>query len=85
MFNVDYKEIEALFDRYLADTTTESNIVDLELRRIVAGLGKSTLKLDSNVEKLERTSTFLAWVNIGVGAIVVVIGVIQVVLMFRGH
>ena len=48
-------------------------------------LGLSVLKLDVDVKKLDRTSTFLARVNIGVGGVVVAIGVIQVVLMLRGH
>ena len=82
---MDQKELENRFERYLADPTSGSNIVDLELRKIVAMLGLSVLKLDSDVEKLDRTSTFLAWVNIGVGVIVVFIGVLQVCLMLRGH
>jgi hypothetical protein len=82
---MDQEDLEKRFELYLADPTSGSNIVDLELRKIVAMLGLSVLKLDVDVKKLDRTSTFLARVNIGVGGVVVAIGVIQVVLMLRGH
>ena len=82
---MDQEDLEKRFELYLADPTSGSNIVDLELRKIVAMLGLSVLKLDVDVKKLDRTSTFLARVNIGVGGVVVAIGVIQVLLMLRGH
>ena len=82
---MDQEDLEKRFELYLADPTSGSNIVDLELRKIVAMLGLSVLKLDVDVKKLDRTSTFLARVNIGGGGVVVAIGVIQVVLMLRGH
>jgi hypothetical protein len=62
-----------------------SQSVDTRVPHAIGVLGLSVLKLDSDVEKLDRTSTFLALVNIGVGVIVVFIGILQVCLMLRGH
>ena len=66
-------ELDKLFDRYLADPTTGSNIVDLELRKIVAGLGKSVLLLN-------KSSTRLARVNIGLAVVMVLAGIAQVIV-----
>lgn len=41
-------------------------------------LGKAILRLD-------RTSSRLAWINIALAVIVVVIGIFQVILMVKGH
>ena len=43
------------------------------------------LLLSKAVLRLDESSTFLARVNIALGAIVIVIGVLQVILMLRGH
>jgi len=70
---VNQDELDKLFDRYLADPTTGSNIVDLELRKIVAGLGKSVLLLN-------KSSTRLARVNIGLAVVMVLAGIAQVIV-----
>lgn len=69
------KELEALFNRHIADPTSGSNIVDLELRKIVAALGKSVLMLN-------RSSTRLARVNISLAVVMVVVGIVQIVEVF---
>lgn len=75
---MDTADMKSRFERVIADPTSGSNVVDLELRKIVSILGLSVLKLDAS-------STFLAWVNIGLGVIVILIGILQVVIMLRGH
>ncbi len=50
-------------------------------RRIVPAL----MLLSKAVIRLDRSSTFLARVNLGLGIVVILIGVLQVVLMLRGH
>jgi hypothetical protein len=50
-------------------------------RRMVPGiilLAKATVRLD-------KSSTFLARVNIALGGIVIIIGILEVVIMLRGH
>ena len=51
---------------------------DSRLMLGVALLGQSIVRLD-------KTSSRLAWINIGVGCIVMLIGVLQVIVMLKGH
>ena len=69
--------MEAHFQTILSDKTTGSNVHDFELRRAVASLGLSVLKLDAS-------STRLAVVNIVLTIVLVIIGGIQICLMIRG-
>jgi hypothetical protein len=74
---MDEKSLEALFDKHLADPTGGSNVVDLELRKVVAALGKSVLALN-------KSSTRLAVVNISLAGVMAAAGVVQVLLfIFR--
>jgi beta-N-acetylglucosaminidase len=41
--------------------------------------------LSKAVIRLDKSSTFLARVNIGLGAVVILIGVLQIIIMLRGH
>lgn len=43
------------------------------------------LLLSKAVIRLDKSSTFLARVNIGLGAVVIGIGILQVVIMLWGH
>ena len=45
----------------------------------------SLLVLTKAVIRLDRASTFLARVNIGLGLVVIFIGIVQVIIMVRGH
>ena len=48
-------------------------------------LSRSVIRLDESIEKLDLTSTRLAKANIGVGALLAVIALLQTVVMLRGH
>ena len=48
------------------------------MTKAIAFLGKAVLRLD-------RTSTRLAIVNIVLTAVILIVGLIQIVLMLRGH
>ncbi|MBZ5719201.1 MAG: hypothetical protein LAO03_02365 [Acidobacteriia bacterium] len=71
-------ELQRRFEEVLADTTEGSGTHDYPLRRTVAALGLSVLKLDTS-------SALLARVNIGIGVILVLIGALQAWIMIRGH
>jgi hypothetical protein len=62
----------------LADPTEGSNVHDFALRKAVAALGKAVMRLD-------KSSTLLWRVNIGLTVVVLFVGLVQVCLMFRGH
>jgi hypothetical protein len=70
--------LDKLFDDILADRTEGSNVHDFALRRAVAGLGKS-------VRQLDASSSRLAKVNIALTVVILIVGIVQVVAMFRGH
>ncbi|MCU1302619.1 MAG: hypothetical protein JWQ87_2903 [Candidatus Sulfotelmatobacter sp.] len=65
------------FDEILADKTEGSNIHDFALRRAVASLGKSVIRLDASSTRLWR-------VNIALTAVMLFLALIQVCLMLRG-
>ena len=71
-------DLDKLFDDILADRTEGSNVHDFPLRRAVAGLGKS-------VRKLDASSSRLAAVNIALTVVILIVGVVQIALMVRGH
>lgn len=71
------KDMEDHFQAILPDQTTGSNVHDFELRRAVASLGLSVLKLGAS-------STRLAIVNIILTIVLVIIGGIQICFVIRG-
>ena len=68
---------------YLKNVQTPA--INSSVVRGLVTLTRTVMKLDEDVEKLDRTSAFLAWVNISVGIVVAVIGGFQVYLMLKGH
>lgn len=79
------KEMQERFEVYLNDPTSGSNIVDLELRKIVSLLGMSVLKLDDSSTKLARVNIRLTKANVFFSIVLIFIGLIQIILMLRGH
>lgn len=63
---------------YLKDSTGGSNVVDLELRKIVALLGISIVRRDA-------TSSRLSKVNIALTVVILLVGIVQICLMVKGH
>ena len=72
----------------------EREFLDLEkqIRSSVQQVGGSdsrlmlgTVLLGLAIAKLDRTSTFLSWVNISIGVIVALIGGFQIFLMLKSH
>ena len=73
------EELDREFDRLTATTgASQSNFGDVGMTKAIAFLGKAVLRLD-------RTSTRLAIVNIVLTAVILIVGLIQIVLMLRGH
>jgi hypothetical protein len=75
-------DLEGQFDTIFAEATREKVVTEagFHTKRIVSAialLGKSTVRLD-------RTSSRLAKVNIALTVVVVLIGILQLVLMFWG-
>ena len=62
----------------LVEETLAGTFHDFPLRRAVAGLGKS-------VRKLDASSSRLATVNIALTVVILMVGIVQIVLMVRGH
>lgn len=72
------KELEERFGGILVKSSTPASYYDRNVEMAVALLGISVMRL-------KRSSDLLARVNIGVGAIIFIVGVWQLVLMLRGH
>lgn len=71
--------LEREFDRITAATAgAQANLNEALTTNVVGHLGKAVLRLD-------RTSSRLAIVNIILTAVILVVGLIQIVLMIRGH
>lgn len=73
---MDKEELRRRFEAYLADQTAGSNVVDLELRKAVAALGLSVLKLDDSSTRLWRISIVLT-------VVILLVALVQVGLMVR--
>ena len=78
-----HDDLEREFDAIINDPKPETfqtgqGILDMRVNRVLALLGKAVVRLD-------RTSGRLAMVNIALTITLAVIGVIQIVLMVKGH
>jgi len=82
---MDHAEMEKRFSGYIADPSFGSNIVDLELRKVVAILGLAVIELDKTSSALAKTNVKLATTYTWLTAVLVLVGIIQIALMFRGH
>ena len=82
---MDSEEMEKKFNEYLANPTSGSNIIDLELRKIASMLGLGVLRLDASSTRLARVNIRLTVANVFFSFALLAVGVIQIVLMFRGH
>lgn len=78
-----HDDLESQFDAILKDPKPEAyqtgqGVIDMRVNRVLALLGKSITGLD-------RTSGRLSCVNIALTVAVILIGVLQIILMLKGH
>lgn len=73
-----HDELEAEFVKILRQPSSPTSYGDRNVELALAHLGLAVVRLD-------KTSGFLARVNIGLGVVLAFIGIIQIVLMVRGH
>jgi len=73
------EKLEREFDQLAATIGgSQANFGDARTTSAIGYLGKAVLRLD-------RTSGRLALVNIVLTAVILIVGLIQIVLMLRGH
>ncbi len=73
------EDLDREFDRFtVGEGGGQSNYGDARTTKAIGFLGKAVVRLD-------RTSSRLAIVNIVLTTVILIVGVIQIVLMIRGH
>jgi hypothetical protein len=73
------EDLNREFDRLTANTgASQASWGDARTTSAIGYLGKAVLRLD-------KTSSRLATVNIVLTAVILIVGLIQIVLMLRGH
>jgi len=75
---MEREELEAAFVQTLRAPSGVASYPDRNVEVAIARLGLAVVRLD-------KTSGFLAKVNIVLGGLVFMVGVFQVILMLRGH
>lgn len=70
--------LEETFGKILQGPSTPMSHSDRNVELALANLGLAVIRLD-------KTSAFLAKVNIGLGFLVIAVGIFQICLMLRGH
>jgi hypothetical protein len=71
-------ELQARFKQIQEKASTPMSQSDRNVEIAIGVLGEA-------VVRLEKSSTFLAWVNIALTGVILAVGIVQICLMLRGH
>jgi hypothetical protein len=82
---VEEPDLEKLFRETLEKPSTPSSFGDRAVELTLARLGLAVIRLDETGSKLARTNIRLTRVYTWLTVVILIVGIIQIFLMVRGH